>query len=236
MSDGTMCHRIKRSYALRLSMIEPSNTELLATDIDELYVNLNNSRRNPKLFRQYFEQYLIKSQQATDVMRKEFKQITGQKWEAKSFDGWSSYTQTLKSLRNASVHGSPIVFYEVTISIYPLIEFSSDKAPIKDSDINRGFRATKSTLLIENPLADIFIPSGTGFLRKNKIFEDLQDPRNYIFPIKSFASYEIKWSILDEVSKPIETIDVVKILLKTYPILQRYFKYYKNELLAYVKK
>ncbi|MFQ2301365.1 hypothetical protein ACK32U_16595, partial [Aeromonas dhakensis] len=82
-----------------------TKADIIFSDLDEIYFQIMNSRRKPKHFRHLFEQYIVKSQQLTDVMRREFKNLTGRSWSASDFLEWTLYTKILKSLRNAALHG-----------------------------------------------------------------------------------------------------------------------------------
>ena len=136
----------------------------------------------------------------------------------------------LKALRNTTVHGLPISFYEVTIAIYPLVEFSIDTEPLKDIWIERGFRAYKSVCFINMPFSEKIITQNCGMLRKHKVSNNLNDIRNYVLPLKQFISYEIQWELFDDVAIRDATVDAVKIVLKSYPVLKKYYEYYVHDI------
>ena len=213
---------------------DPSDTKLIFEDIRNLYYEIISSRRFPMKFRIAFEQYVTKSQQLTETMRKEYHAKTGKKWIALNFPYWNVYTEIIKAIRRATYHGVPLQLHEVTLGIYPPIEVFSDKAPIQQKWLKRGFRAYKATCFLGLPFSTEHVGSGMGYPRKVKVNNDHQDPRNYIFPFKEFVSYELTWNVLENGVKAstdkAKSTDVVKITLKSYPALEKYWAYYSNEL------
>ncbi len=74
-----------------------SKTEIIYKQLENDYKEILECRRVPVRFNNLFEFYLIKSQQLTDTMRKEYKINTGHSWEVSHFSGWNEYTQAVKS-------------------------------------------------------------------------------------------------------------------------------------------
>jgi hypothetical protein len=211
-----------------------TKADIIFADLDENYSQIMNSRRKPKYFRHLFEQYIVKSQQLTDVMRREFKQLTGCSWSAGDFSEWTIYTKTLKSLRNAALHGEPIIFNEVIISIYPAVEFSLDSEPLDKKDLIRGFRAFKVTCFIDNPFAEAFITPHQCYQLKHRTHPNEKSMENYAVPIKEFVSYQVQWPLSIEILKgsDMSCLDAVKLLLKAHPTLRKYIKFYRKQLQA----
>lgn len=203
-------------------------TQIIAEDLKRLYFEINNSRRHPFRFRQAFEQYVYKSQQLTETMRKEFHSLTGKNWTAGEFEGWNAYTNILKSLRNATYHGHPLALHGTAFTLYPGVEFATDATPPSELIIARGYRIVESTLFIELPFDEEFIPISAGFPIKNV----MPGGPTHAFPLKEFISYKLTWSLLEEgVRKATDkagTTDVVKITLHSYPVLVAYSKYYAS--------
>lgn len=86
----------------------------------------------------------------------------------------------------------------------------------------------ESTLFIELPFDEEFMPISAGFPIKNAI----PGGPTHAFPLKEFISYKLTWSILEEgvrkaTDKP-GTTDAVKITLHSYPVLVAYSKYYES--------
>lgn len=54
------------------------------------------------------------------------------------------------------------------------------------------------------------------------------------FPIKEFVFYELRWELLERgVLKdlgPGKTVDAVKLVLKSFPVLKAYMAFYREEL------
>lgn len=205
-------------------------TQIIAEDLKRLYYEINNSRRHPFRFRQAFEQYIYKSQQLTETMRKEFHSLTGRNWVAGEFTGWNEYTNILKALRNATYHGHPLALHGTAFTLYPGVEFETDTGPLSEFISARGYRVMESTLFIELPFGEEFTPISAGFPIKNVI----PGGPTHAFPLKEFVSYKLTWRLLEEgVRKATDkagTTDAVKITLHSYPVLVAYSRYYANAL------
>ncbi|MNZ82291.1 hypothetical protein D3C78_1009850 [compost metagenome] len=205
-------------------------TQIVAEDLKRLYYEINNSRRYPFRFRQAFEQYIYKSQQLTETMRKEFHSLTGNNWVAGEFTGWNAYTSILKALRNATYHGHPLALHGTVLTLYPGVEFATDIEPLPELGLVRGYRVMESTLFIELPFDEEFLPISAGFPIKNIT----PGGPTHAFPLKEFISYKLTWRLLEEgVRKATDkagTTDAVKITLHSYPALVAYSKYYASVL------
>ena len=181
-----------------------------------------------------FEQYVTKSQQLTEIMRKEYHARTGKKWHASEYSGWNNFTDTLKAIRNATYHGVPLQLNVVTIGIYPPIEIYSDEEELPIEWVQRGFRAFKGTSFVGLPFSSQVAVPGVGYPKKYPISSNSNDRRNYIYPFKEFVSYELTNKLLENgvkiFSDKIQTTDVVSITLKSFPILHNYWVFYCNEL------
>lgn len=57
---------------------------------------------------QALESFTEKSQQLTNMMRKEFQAATGREWVASDFDGWNAYSSLFKELRRTAFHEAPV--------------------------------------------------------------------------------------------------------------------------------
>lgn len=210
-------------------MRELRGTEIVAEDLRRLYLNLIGARRFPVEFRHAFEQYIYKSQQLTETMRKEFKRLTGEGWTAKDYSGWNVYTDLLKALRNATYHGYPLALHGCAIAIYKAEEFSTDQKPLSELNLVRGYRVVKSTFLVEMPFDEAVIGISAGYPLKHP-----RDGKTHSYPLKEFVSYELTWGILDagvrSAAEKAGTVDAVKIALHSYPAIKGYFDYYENRL------
>lgn len=213
-------------------MREPTKTQLVYGDLCQLYSDINTNRRNPRFFRLAFESYIFKSQQLTEAMRSEYKHQTGKNWLASDFKGWNEYANAIKRIRNAALHGYPIVLDEAVLSIYPNVAFSIDEEGKEPS--SKKYRAAIGRSFISTPFSEKFYSSGFGYQLKERISSDPQSPKNYVFPMKEYVFYELRLDILDlgvlsDIDKKQRT-DAVKLVLKSFPRFERYVQYYEEKL------
>lgn len=209
-------------------MNEPTKTELVYGDLCQLYLDINQKRRFPRIFRLAFELYIFKSQQLTDAMRSEYKAKTGSKWEASRYKGWNSFTNTLKKIRNSAIHGCPIVLNESVLCVYPNVDFSTDDVDKKTR--NGKYRFSEGTSFIKSPFSENFESIAMGYPLKNKVTETPKDIKNYVFPIKEFVFYKLQWELLELKKDTTKRVDAVKLALLTFPVLRDYMKFYQSEL------
>ena len=157
---------------------------------------------------------------------------TGKKWCASHFEGWNEYTSAVKRIRNAALHGCPIVLDEAVLSIYPNVEFAADTNEKNLS--NKTYRATIGRCFIPNPFSEKFSSSGLGYQLKKRVSDDPNSLENYAFPIKEYVFYELRWDLLDlGVLSGIDDgqrTDAIKLVLKSFPRFERYVTYYNSEL------
>lgn len=200
-------------------------SEVVYRDLLQLYIELNNIRRNRVAFRISFELYLLKSQQLTETMRSEFSSMSGLKWEASKFQGWNKYTAALKRLRNAAVHGYPVVLYDLVLSVYPNVGFALDSDGADYSlGHKRKFRLTSTRSFKTDP----FLPEPQSM---NLSF--LSVDKEYLSPIKEFYSYEICLGMMNIKSLEgyeVARVDVIKLLLHSFPVFKKYMSFYQKEL------
>lgn len=204
-------------------MIDPTGTELVFADLNRAYKEMMVSRRYPSRFRRSFDEYLYRSQQLTEVMRKEFLRATGKAWIASEFPGWNMYSAAVKAIRNAVVHGTPLVLHEVIISIYPAVPFGFWGKEIGPRQTAAGVRIITGTCFVGAPFRDEITTPNIGF--------PSLDGQTHIFPLKEFVSYELPWPMFDTETNSIVsktgTTDVIRLVLGSYPILCQYFCYYQ---------
>lgn len=206
-------------------MIDPSGSEVVFAELERAYNEMMTCRRFPAKFRRSFDEFLYKCHQLTEVMRKEYPKETSKAWAASSFGGWNKYTAALKAIRNAVVHGTPLILHEVIISIYPAAPLCFMRNELGPRQTAAGLRIIKGTCFIEAPFREeVFLPN-VGFPSPNGQF---------VFPLKEFVSYELLWSSFDtETNKAVHktgTTDVISMVLKSYPVMCDYFSYYQQML------
>jgi hypothetical protein len=208
-------------------MQDPLGTTVVFEDLRKAYEDLTSSRRFPLKFRRAFDEYVYRSQQLTEVMRREYSRYTATAWDAASFSGWNAFTRTLKALRRETYHGTPLVLYETTLSVYPAIRFVTDREPIGPRQAAAGIRLMEGTLLVERPFSEKIITPGVGFPKEDG---------TYAIPTKEFVSYKLRSHSFDvSTQKCLEqagTTDAVLIALRSFPVLRVYFSHYEAALRA----
>ncbi len=130
------------------------------------------------------------------------------------------------------MHGCPIVLDETVLSIYPNLAFAIDKE--NEALSNKSYRAVIGRSFIPSPLSEKISSSGFCYQLKEMVSDDKASLENYVFPIKEYVFYELRWDLLDlGVLSDIgggQRIDAIKIVLKSFPRFGRYMTYYKSEL------
>ncbi|BEV72290.1 hypothetical protein THUN1379_17720 [Paludibacterium sp. THUN1379] len=201
-------------------------TEIVFEELRRSYINLMESRRFPAKFRKHFEEYVYKSHQLTEVMRREYKAIAGLPWLASEFKGWNIYTASLKSIRNSVVHGIPLVLHEKILAVYPAVDFACENNILSQKMRAARVRLKKATCFVDLPFQDEIITPHIGYP---------VDGGGYVFPLKEFVSYELPWNLLKDADlhapEDYSAVnDVVRLVLRSYPALHRYYDYYQSKL------
>lgn len=206
-------------------MIDPSGTEVVFEELRRSHTEIMNSRRFPAQFRRHFDEYLYKSHQLTEAMRHEYKAVTGMAWVASDFTGWNAYTAAIKSIRNAVVHGTPLVLHEAILAVYPAVVFATDSKVLNPRQASASVRLVKSTCFVDRPFQEEIVTSCVGYPSA---------AGGYTFPVKEFVCYEIPQCILDAgaqaaIDKAM-TRDVLRLVLSSYPVFRQYYTYYQSKL------
>lgn len=212
-------------------MSRRNKTEIIFSDLFKSYLEINNNRRKPRIFRLAFEVYVTKSQQLTETMRKEFSERTGSTWQASKFNGWNEFTGILKKIRNSIMHGCPPILNETMLCIYPNVDFYIDD--IKENEKSKKkYRIMVQKCFISDMLSEKISSSGFSYLLKNSS-KDKNFISNYVQPIKSYIFYEIDWHSLElekfKRSNAGQRLDALTLTLKSFPVFEEYMKFYKNE-------
>lgn len=84
------------------------NSEIVFRDLQVALEELHSVCESPVNVRRKFRSFILLTQNLTEIMRKEFSDITGQKWDAASFSGWNAVTELFKKLRKTDYHESPV--------------------------------------------------------------------------------------------------------------------------------
>lgn len=215
-------------------MNDPTKTELVFEDLEQAYFDIIQFRRYPRRFRMAFEIYIYKSQQLTEAMRSEYKLRTRKKWNASAFQGWNYYSTAIKKIRNAILHGNPLQLEETVLSVYPLYPEVEHRKPLRKRYVEKVYFAMRGHTLVSMPFKEEFVSTNNGIPLIRKVVDDPRDKRNFLFPVKEFVGYYLQWDLLDSnTMRELDsesTIDAVRLALKSYPVYEKYMKYYKIEL------
>lgn len=121
---------------------------------------------------------------------------------------------------------------ESVLSIYPNLKFAIDEdnkyLPLKK------YRAVTCRSFIPNPFSETFCSGGFGYQLKERVSADPASAENYAFPMKEYVSYELRLDLLDlgvfsDIGKG-QRVDAIKLVLKSFPTLERYMRYYEEKL------
>lgn len=73
--------------------------------------------------------FLTLSQQLTEIMRKEYKRLSGREWNAKSFNNWNVVTDLFKKLRRGDYREFPVLIRVKERQYFPIKTiFEDDKS------------------------------------------------------------------------------------------------------------
>lgn len=211
-----------------------SKTEIIFKQIEDIYLEMFQCRRAPIKFNSLFEAYLIKSQQLTDTMRKEYAHYTSQKWEASNFPYWDEYTQVIKRLRNKVIHGEPLILQHAIISIFPAVEFLIDEYPPKFYGRKYRFRVFWQETIDNHPFWEERTKMLAAIPVKSPKSEGFSD--KYVMPIKEFFTYSFGYPLLNEcITKELllrdkKCRDAIYLLTRAHRVYKNYFDFYKRKL------
>lgn len=94
---------------MRAEIIETTPAvDLVFTDLRDAFADLRSAAHSPKLVRRAFSRFVDLTQRLTNVMRKDYKALTGERWSATDFPGWTETTTVFKQLRNDEQHELPL--------------------------------------------------------------------------------------------------------------------------------
>ncbi len=213
-------------------MKEYTKAEIVFKQMDNCYHEMFQCRRLPLRFNELFELYLVKSQQLTYAMRKEYKHYVDHEWRANEFDGWNEYTRAITKLRNKVTHEEPLSLQHAIISIFPAVEFATDSSPPKIHGKKYKFRIMWQEELITNP----FEKDRTGILAvapvKNPKSDKFSD--KYVAPVKNFFTYSFGYPFLQEcisnklLAKDKRCRDAIYLLSKSHQVFRRYHEFYQS--------
>lgn len=197
-----------------------SNVEIVFNDLTDSLNELKKSKDSPRKVRKNFTDFVNYSIKLTSIMRKEYKQITGELWCAENFPYWNDISELFKELRNTDQHQIPI-----RVKIRDTFSFSTDRIFLtsgeKGSDI-----VFEGDWDISNPSSDDLPKPVTLFIGEpddpsTKIIEADRRTINYCL----FASTKE----IEDILKKIDNDEIFYLSDAYYQILTRYFEFYKTE-------
>lgn len=109
--------------------LPPLDSDVVFGDLTHAYQELEAERTSPVAVRRLFTRFVTLSQQLTDVMRVEFKRLTGGEWEARYFNGWNQTSRLFKTLRNLDLHAAPLKIDVKRMWCFPVSQFNSEAHP-----------------------------------------------------------------------------------------------------------
>lgn len=204
------------------------HTDLVFRDLEDSLNVLKESKKSPVDVRRQFSRFITLTQQLTEMMRKEFEELTGHKWEASEFGEWNHVTELFKKLRRTDYHESPVV-----INVKENQRFLVDTYQDESGEEYGEYLTFQVTWGLDDPLAsDISSELTPMFFDKNKA------PIDNIKPDK--IDYEfILAPKTDEIKKALELAcsDDIHILSeKCFETLEKYYMFYKDRIRELTKK
>lgn len=219
------------------------HTQIVFGDLKHYFDELHRERESPAKVRRNFKNFIILTQQLTDTMRKEFSDLTGQKWEAKTFTGWNNVTTLFKELRNTEAHAYPITikakidssyFEEVALGLASneqvMTRFFGEDNPENRRCVAGGL-VISHTSDVGDPFSEVPPPplvmspcdSATGEALSTNV-EPYRVDVNYALTAKGQPIEDL---LLD-----IGTNDIHILCARCFYILEQYFNFYEDALKA----
>lgn len=114
--------RIRLTLKQGVEKMRPNQSavDVVFQDLSDALASLQGVRESPKDVRRALTRFVELSQKLTGVMRKEFEELTGQKWNASGFGGWNDTSELFKQLRNLDQHEGPITIQVHERQYYPV--------------------------------------------------------------------------------------------------------------------
>lgn len=195
-----------------------SDTEVVFRDLASTAEELEEERGSPVRVRRLIGSFITLSQQLTDIMRKEFKELTGNKWKPSSFSEWNAVTELFKKLRRSNYHEYPVIIHVQETQYFSVGDIFAD-------DINGGEVASQGTWALGDPFSET-MPEGIITMLDNPTTGQPIEPkrRDYTF---------IFYPRTDEIKKAIEDTglnDVHQLAQGCLKILIKYFAFYERSL------
>lgn len=216
------------------------DTEIVFGDLKHFAERLAAERSSPAQVRRYFKSFVLQTQQLTDTMRKEFKGLTAEKWEASRFKGWNDTTNLFKELRNTETHQRTVTLrVDLEASFFEGVvvrQATNEEVMIKefgaDTPENRqrvsGGLVVQQVLDIGDPFADQSSPLEITFCDP-----DTGEPLPpALEPYRIDATYHLvpRTPEVEALLGKVDTDDVHSLAARCVAVLQDYYAFYKTEL------
>lgn len=104
------------------------DTEVVFRDLTYAYDNVQSTYETPDKVRFWFITFVTLTQRLTATMRKEYADLTSQKWEPSAFSHWTPVTEFFKELRNVDYHELPIRIMIIQTQIYEGFRLERDES------------------------------------------------------------------------------------------------------------
>src|SRR5829696_4913595 len=201
-------------------MADLSNAAVLFQDLADVASKLSGPAMSPKQVRRDFVSFVDLSQKLTAMMRREYSEKAGKKWEAKKFEGWNEITELLKKLRNTDEHEHP-TFIQVHERQQHKIFNDVDALVIFEGT----WEFSLEDQLVDTPRDDLLVsivdPKTGG--------EQESVPIRTKYEFYLYPSTEHARELLEKIGES----DVQSLVSESFKIYEEYYKYYSNQLARY---
>lgn len=201
--------------------------EITFKDLSDVFEQLRQERNSPKNVRRLFSHFIMQAQKLTNMMRKEFKAVTGRDWEAQRFPHWDAVSKAFKKFRNVDQHESNILIHV------------RERQYIAVNDIFRDQKSLGSYIVFEGtwPLDDPFAdnpPEGLGLYRADpetgKMTNERISPKAREFQFLVAPKTDDCRKALERAVELIGGRDVHILCEHYFNTLKEYFEFYQKEL------
>lgn len=195
---------------------------LVFQDLKDALNELKVQKSSPKLTRQAFSRFLTLSQQLTEIMRKEYKRLSGREWSAKNFNKWNVVTDLFKKLRREDYHEYPLLIHVKERQYFPINALFEDDKSSKLL-VFEGTWSLGDPFSIEPPdgIQLCIVDTSTGRPLDKTIEPAKREYEFVLFP----RTEEMRQSIEQTGSNNIHLLSE-----KCFETLLEYVEYYKSEL------
>jgi hypothetical protein len=203
------------------------DTEIVFRDLTRANKKLRHQRKNPDAVRRRFTEFVALSQKLTATTSKEFKSLTGHKWEAEEFAGWNNVTKLFRELRNTDVHELPI-----RIIITQVQEFDGYWVKEDSSGNKTVIPDTYEVRMVFNPEAGLKKglpnPFGVAPIDQSGAAAEMMPPDDIHFEF----DVEGRTPKVEALIEKAGTRNVHSLAASCYAVLSEYYRFYQTQLSA----